>query len=78
MNPASARKIVPHPGVFRTPEITIMEALGVAMNGEMQDCIVIFTDTNGEMHISWSKQSGADLAAAALILEKVALAELTK
>jgi hypothetical protein len=69
-------KIVQHPGCANTPLMTIAEVLGFAQEGRVADCVVIFTDTDGEMHIAWSKQTNADLAASAVVLTTIAASKI--
>jgi hypothetical protein len=69
-------KIVQHPGVESTPQMTLAEALGIAQAGDMVDCLVMYTDTKGVMHIAWSDQSNADLASSAVVLSHLAATRL--
>ena len=69
-------KIVLHPGVESTPQMTLAEALGHVH--VMADCLVMFTDTKGQMHIAWSDQSNADLAASAVVLSHLAATRLVE
>lgn len=73
---AVARKVHQHPGIESTPIMTLAEAVGIAQAGEMQDVCVMYTDKNGAMHIAWSQQSDADLAAYSVVLSNVAAARL--
>jgi hypothetical protein len=38
----------------------------------MADCLFMYTDMAGAMHIAWSRQSNADLAAVAVVLSRIA------
>ena len=71
-------RIIQHPAAENTPLMTMAEALGHAQEGRMADCVVMFTDTDGQMHIAWSKQSNADLAAAAVVLAQIAATRLAE
>lgn len=71
-------KIIQHPGIDSTPLMTLGEAVGFAQDGRMTDCCVMFTDTDGQMHIAWSKQSNADLAANAVVLAYIAASRLAE
>ncbi len=70
-------RIVIHPGAEQTPLNTLVEVLDIAQGGRMVDCIIMFTDADGKMHLAWSRQSNADLAAAAVVLQAAALDRLT-
>lgn len=69
-------KIIQHPSAESTPQMTLADALGIAQAGEMVDCCVMFTDQLGQMHIAWSRQSDADLAANAVVLAHIAATRL--
>lgn len=63
-------KVVQHPSAENTPHMTVAEALG--LSDQMVDCCVMWTDQDGRVHIGWSKQSNADLAAYAVVLQYIA------
>lgn len=69
-----AGKVIQHPSAENTPQMTIAEALG--LSDQMVDCCVMWTDDRGNMHIGWSRQSNADLAAYAVVLQHLAAARL--
>ena len=71
-------RIIQHPGAESTPLMTVADALGIAQEGRMMDCVLMFTDTEGQMHIAWSKQSNADLAASAVVLAHIAATRLAE
>lgn len=66
-------RIVQHPANAKTtPLSTCAEAVGIAQAGQMVDCIVMWTDERGNIHIGWSAQSNADLAAYGVVLTHIA------
>lgn len=67
-------KVVLHPSAESTPSMTVAEAVG--MSDQMADCCIMFTDLEGDMHIAWSKQTDADLAAYGVVLSALAAARL--
>lgn len=73
----AASKIVAHPTPLPTPLMTISEALGIAQADGMKDVCIVYTDAGDQIRVLWSKQSGADLAAAALVLTATATKKLT-
>ena len=69
-----AGKVVQHPSATSTPAMTVAEALG--MSDQMMDCCIMWTDRDGNMHVGWSKQTGADLAAYGVVLSSIAASQL--
>lgn len=64
------QKVIQHPSSTNTPAMTVAEAVG--LSNEMADCCIMWTDHDGRMHIGWSKQTNADLACYAVVLQHVA------
>lgn len=67
-------RVIQHPSSINTPSMTVAEAVG--MSDQMNDCCIMWTDRVGNMHIGWSKQSNADLACFAVVLQHIAATRL--
>ena len=63
-------KVIQHPSATNTPAMTVAEAVG--LSDQMADCCIMWTDHDGNMNIGWSKQSNADLACYAVVLQHIA------
>ncbi len=71
-----AGKVIQHPSATNTPAMTIAEAVG--LSDQMADCCLMWTDHEGNMHIGWSKQGNADLAAYGVVLQHIAATRLVE
>jgi hypothetical protein len=69
-----APKVVQHPSAENTPSMTVAEAVGIS--DQMADCCIMWTDHDGNMHIGWSRQSNADLACYAVVLQHIAASRI--
>ncbi len=68
-------KIVQHPSSDRTPIVLVSEA--VELMARMEDAVILWTDREtGEMHVGWSQQTAADLAAYAIVLHEIARSQV--
>lgn len=67
-------RVVMHPSATQNPTMTVAEAMG--MTDQMADCIIMFTDHDGKMHVAWSNQGNADLAAYGVALTHIAASRL--
>jgi hypothetical protein len=54
--------------------MTVAEAVG--LSDQMADCCIMWTSHDGNMHIAWSRQSNADLAAYGVVLSSIAASRL--
>lgn len=63
-------KVIQHPSAESTPAMTVAEAVG--LSDQMADCCIMWTDLDGNMHIGWSRQEKADLAAYGVVLSYIA------
>ena len=55
--------------------MTVAEAGGLA--DQMADVCIMWTGHDGNMHIAWSRQTNADLAAYAVVLQHIAASRIT-
>ena len=67
-------KVIQHPSATNTPQMTLAECIG--LGDQVADCCVMFTDTDGNMHIAWSKQTNEILAAYAVVLQHIAASRI--
>ena len=63
-------QVIQHPSATNTPAMTVAEAVG--LGDQMADCCIMWTDHDGNMHIGWSRQTNADLACYAVVLQHIA------
>lgn len=55
-----------------SPSQVLAEALALAQQGQLSDVVIISTFADGRLDLSYSKCSGQDLAAAALVVDAAA------
>lgn len=68
-------KIIQHPSSAYTPSVVVSEAVGLM--DRMEDAVILWTDKEtGEIHVGWSKQRPADLAAYAIVLHEIARSQV--